>query len=85
MTVVSKPYPTNQPHDLNATSRDMADLVHDSDKIAYVDLGPMSCSINCCTSNRAGQLSKIETFIKLYSNPRSTQAAEHNILSYPEP
>lgn len=82
-TVVIKPFATQHPRDLYATSRYMSDIQHESHKVPHDEQGPMSGSINCQSVNRAGCLKEISTLLKLYGNPRSSQAAEHNAISYP--
>ena len=82
-TVVIKPFATLNPCDPYATSRYMQDLRDEGHKVPHDDFGPMSGSMNCHSANRTGCLKEISTLLRLYGNPRSTQAAEHNAISYP--
>lgn len=84
-TVVIKPFPSEQPRDLSATSRYMSDIAHGGKKIPLDEDGqPMSGAINCVSTDRQDQLHEIETLLRLHGNPRSTQAAKHCMISYPE-
>lgn len=83
-TVVIKPFPSDQPRDLSATSRYMMDRDNDGAKVPLDDNGtPMSGAINCVSDDRSDQINEMETLLKLHGNPRSTQAAQHCVLSYP--
>lgn len=81
--VIIKQAETDQPRDIIATARYMADLNNEGHKIPHDELGPLSGAMNCVSPDRTGQLREIDCMLKLHGNLKSTQAASHQIISYP--
>jgi len=81
--VLIKPIPSEQPRNLEATSRYMLDLAHDGEKVPHDEFGPLSGSMNCIAKDRRGQLREFDHALRLHGDTRSTQAASHQVITYP--
>jgi len=82
--VIVKQVETEQPRDIDATVRYMLDLKNHGHKLAHDESGPLSGSMNCIAQDRKGQLREFNHYLRLHGNSRSTQAASHQLISYPE-
>ena len=82
--IIIKPAPSDQPRDIDATSKYMLDLAHEGAKISHDDEGPMSGALNCAGDTRKDQLHELECQLRLHGDPRSSQAVSHQIMSYPD-
>ena len=82
--VIIKQVETEQPRDIGATMRYMLDLKNNGHKLAYDQHGSLSGSMNCISIDRKGQLREFDQYLRLHGNPRSRQAASHQLISYPE-
>jgi len=89
MSVIIKPFPSKHLRNIRATVRYMEDIKHAGNKILgskvpYDAFGQvMSGSLNCVMYVRKEQILEINTLIELYGTKKSTQAASHQVISYP--
>ncbi|SHN71715.1 relaxase/mobilization nuclease domain-containing protein [Desulfovibrio litoralis] len=82
--VIIKQISTDGARDISATSRYMQKLITEGHKTPVDDLGILSGSMNCVSQDRHGQLREIDNYLKLHGNLKSSQAASHQIISYPQ-
>lgn len=82
--IIIKSAPSDQPRDIDATSKYMLDLANEGAKVPHDEAGPLSGSLNCVSDTRQSQLHELECQLRLHGNTRSTQAVSHQVMSYPD-
>lgn len=84
MSFIIKQVKTSFPLNINSVDRYIRDLKNLGVKVPHDENGKkLSGSLNCSSENRKKQLNEISGLVNLHDNEKSTQAASHQVLSYP--